>query len=74
MRTQDEGAAAVDFIVRPNRIRLGPGKSVLVHVNALTASAPAGSSTADGTIVASIDGGGGVHVPWAIAFGGNAST
>ena len=69
VRTQDEGAAAVDFIVRPNRVTLRPGQSVLVHVNALTASAPAGNSTADGTIVASIDGGGGVHVPWAIAFG-----
>jgi hypothetical protein len=42
---------------------------VLVHVNALTASAPSGSSTADGTIVAGIEGGGGIHVPWAIAFG-----
>jgi hypothetical protein len=38
-------------------------------VSALTASAPSGSSTADGTIVASIEGGGGVHVPWGIAFG-----
>ena len=69
VRTQDEGAAAVDFIVRPNRARLLPGQSVLVHVNALTASAPSGSSTADGTIVAGIEGGGGIHVPWAIAFG-----
>ena len=69
VRTQDEGAAAVDFIVRPNRVRLRPGETILVHVNALTASAPSGDSTADGTIVASIDGGGGVHIPWAIAFG-----
>jgi hypothetical protein len=57
--------------VSPHRVRLKPGESVLVHVNALTASAPSGSSTADGTIVASIAGGGGVHVPWAIAFGPN---
>ena len=69
VRTQDEGAAAVDFILSPNHVSLRPGHSVLVHLNALTASAPAGSSTADGTIVVSIDGGGGVHVPWAIAFG-----
>ena len=69
VRTQDEGAAAVDFIVSPHRVRLKPGESVLVHVNALTASAPSGSTTADGTIVASIPGGGGVHIPWAIAFG-----
>jgi subtilisin family serine protease len=69
VRTQDEGAAAVDFSLRPQRIRLLPGRSVLVHLVALTASAPSGSSTADGAIVASINGGGGVRVPWAIAFG-----
>ena len=55
--------------MRPNRVLLHPGESVLVRINALTASAPSGGSTADGAIVASIDGGGGVHVPWAIAFG-----
>ncbi len=69
VRTQDEGAAAVDFRLSPHRVLLQPGQSVLVRVNALTASAPSGSSTAGGTIVASVDGGGGVHVPWAIAFG-----
>ena len=69
VRTQDEGAAAVDLILSPNHVSLRPGHSVLVHLNALTASAPSGTSTADGTIVVSIDGGGGVHVPWAIAFG-----
>jgi minor extracellular serine protease Vpr len=71
VRTQDEGAAAVDFSISPNSVRVAPGHSVLVHVNALTASAPTGSSTADGTVVVNIAGGGGVHVPWAIAFGGN---
>jgi hypothetical protein len=69
VRTQDEGAAAVDFSLRPNRIQLRPGQSVLVHLGALTASAPSGSSTADGAIVASVNGGGGARVPWAIAFG-----
>jgi subtilisin family serine protease len=69
VRTQDEGAAAVEFSLSPHRVVLRPGASVLVHLNALTASAPSGSSTADGTIVASVEGGGGVHVPWAIAFG-----
>jgi subtilisin family serine protease len=69
VRTQNEGAAAVDFSLSPHRVVLRPGESVLLHVNALTASAPSGNSTADGTIVANVDGGGGVHVPWAIAFG-----
>lgn len=71
VRTQDEGAAAVDFNISPNGVRVAPGHSVLVHVNALTASAPSGNSTADGMVVVNIAGGGGVHVPWAIAFGGN---
>jgi len=69
VRTQDEGAAAVDFALRPSRIRLRPGHSALIRLSALTASAPSGSSTADGAIVASINGGGGVRIPWAIAFG-----
>jgi hypothetical protein len=69
VRTQDEGAAAVDFSLRPSRVRLRPGHSVLVHLSALTASAPTGSTTADGAIVASVNGGGGARVPWAIAFG-----
>jgi subtilisin family serine protease len=69
VRTQDEGAAAVDFTLSPNRVSLHPGESVLVRVDALTASAPSGTSTADGTIVVNVAGGGGVHVPWAIAFG-----
>ena len=63
------GAAAVDFSLEPNRVRLVPGESVLVHLSALTASAPFGNATADGAIIAGIDGGGGVRVPWAIAFG-----
>jgi hypothetical protein len=69
IHTQDEGAAAVDFSLQPNRIQLRPGQSVLVHLAALTASAPSGGSTADGAIVASVSGGGVVRVPWAIAFG-----
>jgi hypothetical protein len=69
VRTQDEGAAAVDFRIRPDRLTLRRGRSVLVHLNAITASAPSGSATADGAIVVSIQGGGGIRVPWAIAFG-----
>src|SRR5207248_6080931 len=69
VRTQDEGAAAVDFSVRPGRIRLEQGKSVLVHLSAITASAPTGSATTDGAVVVAVAGGGGIRVPWAIAFG-----
>ncbi len=69
VRTQDEGAAAVDFSLRPNNIHLRPGHSVLVHIGAVTASTPSGASTADGAVVADIAGGGQIRVPWAIAFG-----
>jgi len=69
VRTQDEGAAAVDFSLHPTGARLRPGQSILVRIGALTASAPSGSSPADGSIVASVTGGGEIRVPWAIAFG-----
>jgi hypothetical protein len=70
-RTQDEGAAAVDFRVHPTRITLQRGKSVLVRVNAITASAPSGTATADGSVLVNVQGGGGIRIPWAIAFGTN---
>ncbi len=69
VRTQDEGAAAVDFSLQPNSIHLRPGHSVLVRIGAVTASTPSGASTADGAVVADIAGGGQIRVPWAIAFG-----
>jgi subtilisin family serine protease len=71
VRTQDEGAAAVDFSVKPGRLRLTQGQTVLVRLSAITASAPTGSVTADGTVVVAVAGGGGIRVPWAIAFGPN---
>ena len=71
VRTQDEGAAAVDLQLHPTSITLRQGKSVLVRLNAITASAPSGSATADGSVLVVVRGGGGIRVPWAIAFGGN---
>ncbi len=71
VRTQDEGAAAVDFRLHPSHITLQQGKSVLVRLNAITASAPSGSATADGSVLVVVQGAGGIRVPWAIAFGGN---
>ena len=71
MRTLTEGAAAVDFSIRPARINLPKGGSVLVRLNAITASAPSGDATAEGNVLVAIQGGGGIHIPWAIAFGAN---
>jgi hypothetical protein len=69
VRTQEEGAAAVDFTVSPRRIRLAAGQSTLVHLKAVTASAPSGSATAGGSVLVAVRGGGGIRLPWAIAFG-----
>jgi Subtilase family len=71
IRTLAEGAAAVDFSVRPGRIALPRGRSVPVRLRAITASAPVGNATAEGMVVVSVQGGGGIRIPWAIAFGGN---
>jgi hypothetical protein len=68
IRTQHEGAATVDFTVRPRRVALAPGHSVAVRVDALTASPATGSVAADGAVVADVDGGGSVRVPWVLAF------
>jgi subtilisin family serine protease len=68
-RTQDEGAAAVDFRVKPGRVTLPLGKSVTIHLDAITSSAPAGTAPTDGAVVVDVEGGGGIRVPWAIAFG-----
>lgn len=68
VRTQHEGAATVDFTVRPSQVALAPGRSALVHVDALTASVAVGAGTADGAVVAAVEGGGTIRVPWALAF------
>ena len=69
IRTQDEGAAAVDFTLRPAHVVLARGRSVLVHVDAVMTSQAVGTGAADGAVVGSIEGGGAIRVPWAIAFG-----
>jgi hypothetical protein len=69
VRTQDEGAAAVDFSLSSSRIVLRPHRSVVVRLRAVTASAPDGAATADGAVIVNVLGGGAIRVPWAIAFG-----
>jgi hypothetical protein len=68
IRTQHEGAATVDFTLRPSHVVLRPGRSVLVHVDALTASRAVGDETADGAVIGTVAGGGTVRIPWALAF------
>ena len=68
IRTQDEGAAAVDFSLRPAHVAVRPGRSALVRVTATTASEAVGTRAADGAVVGNIEGGGTIRVPWALAF------
>jgi len=68
-RTQDEGAAAVDFRVSPGRVSLPRGHTATIHLDAITSSAPTGTAPTDGAVVVGVEGGGGIRVPWAIAFG-----
>jgi hypothetical protein len=68
IRTQHEGAATLEFTLRPAHLVLSPGRSVLVHIDALTASRAIGDETADGAVIGSVAGGGTVRIPWALAF------
>jgi subtilisin family serine protease len=69
VRTENEGAAAVDFQIRPARVAIKPGANAVVNLRAITASAPSGTATADGVVIGGVLGGGAVRIPWAIAFG-----
>jgi hypothetical protein len=64
-----EGAAAVDFAVRPERFSLGPGRAVRVHVRARVRGRVEGSGAAEGVLLATPIAGREVRVPWTILFG-----
>jgi hypothetical protein len=66
--TQSQGAAAVDFSLRPSHVVLQAGQTALVRVGAVTASPAVGTQPAGGAVVVRVDGGGTVRIPWAIAF------
>jgi subtilisin family serine protease len=69
MRVAREGAAAVDFDVRPKRYSLGAGRSVRVRVRAKVASALEGELSAQGALVVTPLSGRPMRVPWTILFG-----
>jgi subtilisin family serine protease len=69
MRVVREGAAAVEFDVRPKRYSLGAGRSVRVRVRAKVASALEGELPAQGALVVTPLAGRPVRVPWTILFG-----
>jgi subtilisin family serine protease len=69
MRVAREGAAAVEFRVRPSRLFLNAGKSVRIHVRAQVTSALDGTAPASGDLVVTPLGGREARIPWAITFG-----
>jgi subtilisin family serine protease len=69
MRVGREGAAALEFRVRPSRLYLAAGHSIRVRIRARVTSALDGTAPASGALVVTPLAGREVRVPWAIAFG-----
>jgi hypothetical protein len=64
-----EGAAPVQFDVRPLRVSLAAGRTTHVHIRARLAAKPDGTAPVEGLFVATPAAGGEVRVPWTILFG-----
>jgi subtilisin family serine protease len=64
-----EGAASVEFAVRPARLSLGAGRSVRVRVHTRVTSKLEGTAPAEGVLVVTPLAGRELRVPWAILFG-----
>jgi hypothetical protein len=69
VRVAREGAAAVEFDVRPKYYSLGAGRTVRVRVRAQVTSALDGEAPAEGVLVVTPLAGRPVRVPWTILFG-----
>ena len=65
----DEGAASVEFDVKPQRFSLGSGRSIRVHVRARATSKLEGTAPAEGVLVVTPAAGRAIRVPWTIVFG-----
>src|SRR3954469_12485282 len=64
-----EGAAPVQFDIKPLRVSLAAGRTVRVHIRARVTAKPDGTAPAEGLFVATPASGGELHVPWTILFG-----
>jgi subtilisin family serine protease len=69
MRVAREGAAAVEFRVRPSQLYLNAGKSIRIHIRAQVTSALDGTAPASGALVVTPLAGREARIPWAITFG-----
>ncbi len=69
VRVAREGAAAVEFDVRPARLSLGPGRIVRVRLRARVTSKLEGTAPVEGVLLVTPLAGREVRVPWTILFG-----
>ena len=69
VRVVREGAAALDFDIKPERLSLGPGRSARVRVRARVRSPLEGSASAEGIVLVTPLAGREVRMPWTILFG-----
>jgi hypothetical protein len=67
-----EGAAPVQFDIKPLKLSLPAGRTVRVHIHARLGATPEGSAPAEGLFVVTPAAGGALHVPWTILFGSRA--
>jgi hypothetical protein len=68
-----EGAAPVEFDIRPLKLSLAAGRTVRVHIRARVSAKPDGTAPVEGVFVATPAAGGAVRVPWTILFGSRAT-
>jgi subtilisin family serine protease len=69
MHVAREGAAAVEFRVRPDQLYLNAGKSIRIHIRAQVTGALDGTAPTSGALVVTPLAGREARIPWAIAFG-----
>jgi subtilisin family serine protease len=68
-----EGAAPVQFEIKPVHVSLPSGRTVRVRIRARLSAKPDGVAPVEGLFVATPAAGGEVHVPWTILFGSRAT-
>jgi len=64
-----EGAGPLQFDIKPDRLSLGAGRTIRVHVRVRATAKPDGTAPAEGLLVVTPAAGREVHVPWTILFG-----
>jgi hypothetical protein len=64
-----EGAAAIDFKVRPQEFFLGAGRTINFQLTARVTSAVDGDTPVQGYLVVQPQAGNAIRVPWVITFG-----